>query len=370
MKLTKRSEEPPSLAVVEEPAEESRFACFCFLKDWHNVKQFVQTIWRDYQSRKTTLTVAAITSNSAIDSIERVHNSLVRQFPQYAEYLTLDVMILSDADVSALEDTSSLPREMRDNGAFADRYDFQAPLPGRESFSMLQHFGEAYSRGIFKDFHDEDTEFDWAKWCNEGTVFRTQLQKMNTLVRFVPDMIAFVGDLKGENNPADQLTHRIFQFFNTHKITVPLVFACDIFVDIMYILMIDIERPYQELLDVAKKATDTFKRYDVYTNKVLKCDRAMELTLKTIHVTQDCIQQLISEDCVATFRASHVRPLRDNLPPHCLLKHHPMLCGMPRFHIDRSLYYIGLRMCNEWMCVLSTIHLYNAVRQSGHLTRV
>lgn len=357
------------LPVEDDTEKDGEFACFCFLKDWYDIRSFIQSIWRDYKERKITLTVAAITTSLAIDSIERIHLTLVGQFPKYAEYVALDKTILSDPSMVGMGATDALPSDMHDRAFFTDKYDFQAPLPGREAFSMLQHFSQAYANGIFKDFHTLDEQFDWAEACAKDVPARTQLQKMNILVRLVPDMVAFGGGETGPKEPFDQLTQRVLQLYKTHEVTVPLVFACDILVDILYILGSDVSRPFAELGNAVSKAIETLRKYEIYTNKVLRCDKASDDTLQAVRLTKDWTRLYVVDDRVKNFRDAHIAPKRQSLTAHCLLRHHPMLCGMLRFHIERLLHYIGLRMCNEWMSVIPVLHLYNAARQSGCLSR-
>jgi len=60
--------------------EESVFACFCFIKDWYAIRAFLKTLWSNYREQRVSLTTATITSNMAIDSIERLHRALSEGF--------------------------------------------------------------------------------------------------------------------------------------------------------------------------------------------------------------------------------------------------------------------------------------------------
>ena len=235
---------------------------------------------------------------------------------------------------------------MRSGWEMEDRYELQAPLPGREVYSMLQHFAEAHRQGIFKEFPVEENGFRWARECREKTPPRTQLRITDILVRLIPDMIAFMCRVDDHGAPVDQLSSHVFALYNSHKVTVPLVFACEIFLDIMFVLGRDIERAFGELREAASAATASMRKYAIYT-KALGCDSADAQINTHIEALGVAIKLLVSEDAIVEFRREHIRPLREGLTPYCLLKHHPILCGMLRFHIDRSLYYIGLCMCNE-----------------------
>ena len=326
--------------------EESVFACFCFIKDWYAIREVLKDLWSQYRETRVSLTTAAITSNMAIDSIERLHRALLETFPAFDTFTTIDDLILADP---TMEDSTSgevLPNDMRFGWEMEARYEFQSPLPGREVYSMLQHFAEAHRQGIFREFPVEENGVRWVRECREKTPPRTQLRIMDILVRLIPDMIAFMCHLDDDGAPVDQLSSHVFAFYNSHKVTVSLVFACEIFLDVMFVLEGDVERAFGELQEAASAATASMRKYAIYT-KALSCDSADAQINTHIETLAVAIKMLVSEDAVMEFRREHIRPLREGLTPHCLLKHHPILCGMLRFHIDRSLYYIGLCMCNE-----------------------
>jgi hypothetical protein len=158
----------------------------------------------------------------------------------------------------------------------------------------------------------------------------------------------------------DEMSCALLDFYNTRKLTVPLVLSCKIFVDINVVLLDDIQRAYHELKASALRAETTLKKLDVY-HRILEADCSMPITKQTLESIRSFVRMIIQDDVVATFRAAHIQPARATAPFY-MLQHHPALCGSLQFHLDRSMSYLGLRLCNEWQCCVGVLHLYNAVK--------
>jgi hypothetical protein len=320
--------------------EDDIFAHFCFLLDFHRIRKQVRWTWEQYRDKKISATVAGLTTNVAFDNITKLHDELVAVFPMYSSYESLEQILLDDAKPTK---TNSSPIRT-----------IPEPLPGHEAYNVLSHYLQGYERGVFTDFHPEDDQYELTSSTPDSHDI------IKTLARNIPDILCFVLENGGANGPIDELSCLLQTFYQSHKLTVPLVFACKIFVDINLILLDDVQRAYHELKALALRAEIELKKLDLY-HKLLKADCSIPITRQTLESTRSFIGVIVKDDAVAKFRAAHVKPARATAPFY-MLKHHPILCGLLQFHLDRTLSYVGLRLCNEWECCIGVLHLYNAVK--------
>jgi hypothetical protein len=180
------------------------------------------------------------------------------------------------------------------------------------------------------------------------------------LSRNLPDILCFVLATGGAQGPMDELSYLLQIFYQSCKLTVPLVLVCEIFEDINFILLDDAQRTYNESLTSALEAEIELRKTEIHQN-ILEANCSELITRRTLESTKSFIKVLVKDDAVATFRAAHIQPARAAAPFY-MLKHHPALCGLLQFHLDRTMNYIGLRLCNEWECCIGVLYLYNAVK--------
>lgn len=331
-------ETPPKEQV--SVVEDGIFAHFCFLLDCHRIRKQVRWTWEQYRDRKISAIVASLTTNIAFDNIAKLHLELVTAFPAYSTYESLEQILLDDDKPAK---NLSTPVQI-----------IAEILPGHEAYNVLSHYLQGYEMGKFRDFHPEDDEYEVTRSMPDFY----NITKL--LARNIPDILCFVLGTRGEDGPMDELSCTLLNFYNTRKLTVPLVLSCEIFADINIILLDAVQRAYHELTASALRAKDALKRLDVY-HGILKADCSTPKTKQTLESIRSFIKIMVQDDVVAEFRAARIEPVRATAPFY-MLKHHPALCGVLQFHLDRTMCYLGLRLCNEWDCCMGVLHLYNAVK--------
>ncbi|KAI9718489.1 MAG: hypothetical protein M1828_006672 [Chrysothrix sp. TS-e1954] len=347
--------------------EEGVFACFCFFWDCHRIRNYIRTLWRDYRQRLTSLTVAALTTNMVFDVIHRLHADLARDFPTYSTYEAMDRTILDGSTQPRFDEVTqkglrNIPLEW-----ISDPYNFELPMAGREAYSVLRYLANGYAKGISPDFDPRINEFDWATQHKTalGTYAFPQLIKL-VLLRALPDVLCF--QLAMDNNGffTDELSSGILGLWNDHNISVPLVVACDVFIDIHFVLLEDMHRPFEDLQEGATYIEMALKKAEIH-KKAMKTDPTLEETSYNIAQIKHNLNP-IRKDSAKIYRQVEFVPPRGKMTPFYMLKHHPVLCGMLLFNLNRQMCYSGLRAANEWRCLMGLVHVYNAARQEGHLS--
>ena len=316
------------------------FAHFCFLLDCHRIRKQVRRTWEQYRDKNISLIAASLTTNVAFDNIIKLHDDLVAEFPAYSSYESLE-QILLDNDKPVEDDSSRF-------------HAIPEALPGHEAYNVLSHFLQGYQQGLFRDFDPEDDRYELTSSIPNAH----DITKL--LARSIPDILCFLLAIGGEDGPIDEFSCTLQALYNSQELTVPLVLACNIFVDINAILLGNVQQAYHELKASALKAAVTLKKLDVHRD-LLQADCSMPKTRETLASIDSFIETIVQDDTVAKFRAAHVRPARATAPFY-MLKHHPTLCGLLKFYLERSMCYVGLRLCNEWECCIGALHLYNAVK--------
>jgi len=324
----------------EDDIEESTFACHCFLRDWHAIKQYVGSLWSDYPDGKLSLITAAVASNAAFDTIERLHYALSEKFPKYKHYEGLEGLLLEDDNLGGFPPPRNMPRKMPDRAV--DLKVFQSPPPGRECFALLKFMSDIHKKDTTViDFPDVDSDFDWTQKCADDNATRDPPTIVAVLARFLRDMRAYCCALGGIDKPLDQLTLYASEFYETNEVTVRLVLECEIFVDIFFILRQNIFSPFVALGEAAKRASNSLKRYDVHV-RVLGSDLRNEQLDEVFGALRTFVERCVERDMIAEFRLKGGEQWKHKrLGAFCLLKHHPILCGIMRFNIDRKMYHIG-----------------------------
>ena len=342
--------------------EEAAFGRACFFFDCQRVRNYIRSIWADYRQHSMSLITVALTTNMAFDVIDRLHADFARAFPEHADYEEL---------AQALSEYSKLPSptEQHQQGTVpasthtSDPDRSEASMSCSKIVNVLEHLREGYEAGAFRDFPMDKNSFDWSTEClpepGPDTV-------ETILTRAIPDIVCFICLIGGKNSFADEFSCSVFDFHQAHKVSVPLVVACQIFVDVHFVLLHDIKKSFCELQSSAAHIGSAMKKSEVQT-KISKYDGSFPKTREAFTNLKDLMEHVVNKDAVAAYRRTNIKPIRDNLTPFCLLKHHPTVCGMTKFYLDRTLCVAGLRMCNEWHCLIGMVHLYNALIQSGHL---
>lgn len=345
-----RSDEKPAqisgiIEVEISETEDGVFASFCFLQDCDRVRRYVRSVWEDYRQRRISLPVAALTTNVAFDIIEQLHADFERIFPKHSTYEALEQLILGDSTTFS---TAGRHREASTSSLYCsvDPYSFESLSSGSEAFSLLKHYREGYKDGAFRDFPMEDNQFDWSALCTGSHMDPPSTFVLKILARAIPDVVCFMLDDEGSNLPVDELSCNLLNFQKFHKITVLLVISCEIFVDIHFVLLEDLQRPFRELSSSADHAEFAINKSETHAN-ILKADCSSSRTRASFKALRKCMDLTVKKDIVTDFREAHFEARRDDLTPFYLLKHHPTLCGMLQFHIDRTMCYGGLRICNE-----------------------
>ena len=377
-----KSLEPETTFEMETPKEDAAVEClfarFCLFQDFQHIRQYIQGLWEDYRDRKTSLVTAALTTNIAFHTIHRLHTDFAYTFPEYRSYASIDDVVLSGLYAERLAGQELLPSDVRSTQTSAEKShheasthiddDDESPLPGCEVYNLLEYLSDSYKLYSFEDFDPSLNHFDWSGERAISPPKNSQDEVENILLRAVPDCLVIMRSIGGAGTPADQLSCDLFEFNKTQQpdLITSLCVECEIFADIHFILLKDLNRGFQELSTAGNNGFSGLRQHEIHM-KAMGVDRTVPVTRQHLAVLRDFVKTVIQTDLIAENRQKHFGHQPGEVAPFCLFKHHPVLCGALKFHLDRSLYYCGLRVTNEWAVLICVAHLYKATRQTGYL---
>lgn len=155
------------------------------------------------------------------------------------------------------------------------------------------------------------------------------------------------------------------------KVPLWLVFAAQNFLDVQHVMGDDASRALTELQTgaalIEASLTQNFKFHENLRSKNWPPynDQGLSQIQFRIDtwVKQDAVKVIIEQFASGNFI---VAPDIDT-EPYKLLKQYPLLCGLWLFSLRYLMQDSGITFCNAWGSIMYSAHLYNSVRQEGHV---
>lgn len=148
--------------------------------------------------------------------------------------------------------------------------------------------------------------------------------------------------------------------------------SLQIVLDIRHVLQGHESDAFHELQATGKRATEIIRGiFRAGPNEVSQMHHQKPMGHKMLSVAQfiafwvnqDPVMKILEEDAVENGDSE------DLVFPHfSLLKHHPLLCGRITHHINSLISGNSILFDASQDAILSTVNLYNAAKQSNHLT--
>jgi hypothetical protein len=147
----------------------------------------------------------------------------------------------------------------------------------------------------------------------------------------------------------------------TGKIPIWLVFACQVHIDIRFIIDADSEKPFKELQSSGRRLHTTLSNHVEFSRG--QYSRPEEPILAEVTIEELAywfFNDLDLENRQDTYSQANI-PM-DQVEPHYLQHRHPLLCGLMNFRLELSLHEAGLFIANKWQAIRRTSILDNFLR--------
>ena len=345
---------------------EAIYAIVMFLGDMERVRLYIEALWKDYKLGDVDLITAAVTTNTAIDLLERPHDELTqRVMPRFDD----DFWTMAFSTFALLQGytTGQIDGNMMAHYLVDERdinmgriYDYTM-LPISQILFCLPDIdsGKLPIKSGVNGIYDPDTAFGQLP-------FRSRWQQYGILLpELFSDIVYGLGHATGSQQNChafyvDAIVRQMDRYIRTREISFQLTFAMRIFMDINFTLGSDASRGRQYLQESARQMIKRLeKRPSVEGTTDTIWHKHYETVIETLHSN--------AARCV-NFDLRILKSHRGLEEADWLIAdRHPLLSGLLMFQLQMAYSEFGLALANAFTSILSAAHLYQACRHSGQV---
>jgi len=335
-----------------EPSDEDlSFAIFCLLKDLTDIRHHVRQTWAEYREKQIAFATAAVTMNTAIALFHRLNDDFVAEFPQFEQHADI-IEFLYDGYVDPHHGMG------QDFGTYTGT-GFRLPSKIFFCDNTLELLSEFLLSGSKVPMYRGDPS---VRITNDEEISLNCLSLIGLLLDAVNGEKVF---------DEDQLIKAISVTRKDKKIYTWVVFAFQLFIDTRRVVGTELDRCIKEFHSIQEWISATTKQSLQFgeTNKV---NTWYDFNAESLKGWLKELDILCQDDFVQGALNDYYEGYGDRAKtyswgPFFLYRNHPMLCGLliQKFLVDFHDWGVGL--ISDQGSVMTTIHLYNAVQQSGNL---
>jgi hypothetical protein len=345
----------PEMVVMEAIS-----AMVMFLGDMERVRGDLEGLWKDYKSGKIDLITASVTTNTAIEILQRPHDQLMKRIMpvfgnDFQKMITMTFGLLrglktGDTDIpnfDLVDDQDTKSEKM---------YDFLM-LPLAQMFGdLLDNLPNSIPsvaspcKSDRYETYDPNALFDKlpcrARWQQYQILLSDVFSDISVLLGHA------MGSVPQDNSifDVDSVVCLMDRFIRTKEISFHLTFAMRIYMDINFILGAEAARGPQYLNETAERMIENLKQRPSVQGDV------PHKKWNTRH--DQMVGRLLAElgilECASAFGITD-----------SLLFRHPVLCGLYVFRLQIIYQDTGLTLANMFASIQSAAHLYQACQLSN-----
>ncbi|KAM5453518.1 hypothetical protein MaudCBS49596_002721 [Microsporum audouinii] len=326
------------------------------IQDYHSFRVAINETWVGYQQGVFDLVSASIMTNTALEFARRLEKDAEPLFEKFGGSEQILV-------AAFLAQCKRMGEEESYREQSGDEFNFNVWEAASEIFfptyMLLEAFVPMVSKynmpiykpgyfGVYDPASDRTKKTPREKFKEDKVILTEHFTEFALLAICVPDLDA-----------EDELTRSFKEAFETHKITLSLVFATQVYLDIHHVLREGVKCGLSDLMTTAGMIDESINDNFQYHKSlhIAGWPRSNDAILKNI---QQHIFQYTKKDMVGEARKRlHHPPSK----PYRLLSSHPLLCGLLVYSLKVTFQDVSLAFADAWGSVLYTFHLYNAVKQ-------
>ena len=345
-----------------EADEEIILATFCLLEDHQDVRTYLQRTWWNYKLGKVDLMTASAVTNTAIDLVQRTEEDFGRTyylfedtgrithefFAYYCEVRGID-----------LEESWSVESWSTEEMAVVAQFCF---VPTE---FMLAVVSKTLEPGHLQKFKNGVLGLHDPQKHRQRFSYLEKLQEDEYIIREVLPEISLLARSKVQSFGRDWLTRGLRDMQRTKTPTLWLCFALQIFLDTYHIFREHIGRAFNELQAAGNTARELLCRIIAMSSQPKEC-----LNDNLLRSTFDYAGLWIVDDTLDKMTRYHFgcASMAKSTEPFCLMRRHPLLCGLTKFTLIRKLHEVGIAVSTASGSISSVAHLYNALHQISMLS--
>ncbi|KAH8808304.1 hypothetical protein F5884DRAFT_364660 [Xylogone sp. PMI_703] len=344
---------------MEFDEEDIYFLLYCFFEDFNEIRDFLLERWCDYADGIISLSTVAVITNTAFDMFQHEEKVLLSTLPKsfkLRDFGSIAHMLFIECGLLHV-DYNNTPSDKEEANNFMQEEANWVCLPIYWFLiNWLEHAPPGKIPVIPPDMRIPlDAPYGL-------TPIEIARKKDEILREFIAEM-AVIKAMK--RNPTfiipaeDELTKGIVKFLQQRTISIWFVLACQVYVDIRYVLEGKVANGLTELQATAERVKGAINGYFEFSKDFERPSGV----LKTIVGEIEC---WVDEDFPQEARIGVHMPhgiTEDELEAYCLQKRHPILCGLMTFRYNLTMEEVGLKAANSWGGIMATAHIYNMIRQ-------
>ncbi|KAJ9662202.1 hypothetical protein H2198_001553 [Neophaeococcomyces mojaviensis] len=362
---------------------EFHFALSCFMDDVTTLQYQLKSFWEQYANSEVDLTTVAVTTNTAIEMVKKAEQefSKIKKPSLNGVYDRMRIPDIWFMECCIRDGVS--PEDFSDTSSRKFFVPLMAWEQVKESYLLLFRLAIIYSNGTTPGLRGRDRIFAITRPAYLGT-YNPELEfddlspekQYEQIAAIVSDMFATVGGycVLGEETPNDDMLMRGISYLQQHQVDPPmwLLFACQNFLDIHFVLKTRSERPYEELRDFALSACRTVKTHQRFLRdhpmpnmrpNNVEDEAAVDGTMREIEewTLEDKMKQILNS--APMFGKTKKRRVWQDFE---VLRMSPVLCGLWKYCFHIQLQWKGITLVND-TGIVAAAHIYNALLQNDYL---
>ncbi|KAF2447907.1 hypothetical protein P171DRAFT_453049 [Karstenula rhodostoma CBS 690.94] len=352
--------------------EEAYFALHLLLRDFAKLRTEVSHAWAGYKNGGHDIVAASITTNVAVDLARSMIEELKNMFAPYGGILKMYQIFYASQCVPAGISEKTSPKELK-------RILDQRERPGDEmNFAMYKVASDVmWPAHLLLDAWCEMHKVNPHPEMKRGfygtyNPASNREQKSNRekfredkilLLENLPEFYFYCRTTKPNPPPVeDEFIRLLRTMFETKQVTLPLVFATTLFLDIHNMLRSQVDNGFKRLTDAMHYVVGDIKE---------EFEFHADIKMDTWPKQNDDVMQHFIETIEFWVHKDHQR---ENAPkigriftpePFHLFRKHPWWCGLWKYWALMQFHEFGIAFVNAWGSVMSCTHLYNAVGGGG-----
>ncbi|KAJ3293169.1 hypothetical protein HK104_004683 [Borealophlyctis nickersoniae] len=355
---------------VEEDNSEIRFIIFCLFEDLADIRRFIQQTWTDYREGQIDLITASVTTDMAVNLVRDAEEELANLCPLLTGYEDFVAKPYVYACLCRGEDPRNIDQEFMVNVRMMDVAEFlYLPI-----YSSLFPLRDAINPKVLPVYKGQYGYHDPRQNRESLTQSERMWEDRRIIVECMSDLV-LLAHLKDPDFPLkdnalvhDAFTKEFGLMALSGRISLALVFATQVFIDIHHIFRENIGRGLVELRMAGSLVVSSLKERAEMSPRI-QISTWPEQNESNATFLSTIIDFWCVKDAVAIARlAGHKdKNLLSYFPeePFFLLKRHPWLCGMMQFQVRLMAQETGLTLAGAWGSILYVGHLYEACKYSN-----
>jgi hypothetical protein len=337
--------------------EEDFFALHLLLYDFARLRTEVLHTWESYKQGGHDLIAASITTNTAVDLARSMIEDSKSTFTKHGGAIRMLQTYYAAQCVGqgTTEARKQLPEDDMNFAMFkvADALFWPAflLLDGFSSIHKINSHPEMKPGfyGTYNPSSNRESKSSREKFLEDKIL----------LLEVLSEFYFYCHITKASPPPVeDELTCLLRSMFETKEVTLPLVFAATLFLDIHHILRDEVDHGFTRLTDATR-----FVIRDIQEEVEFHKDIEMETWPKQ---NDDAMQRFVEtvEFWVHQDQQRKIGPQLNRIyqpKPFHLYRTHPWSCGLWRYWVLMQFHEFGIAFANAWGSIMSCAHLYNAV---------